>query len=84
MDTLFHTVADKWKFIGIYLHLPMATLDTIATKNQNDPQKCLMDMLDAWLKRVEPPPTWSSIIKTVEFLGNEQLAKELREKYKQV
>ena len=84
MDTLFHTVADKWKFIGTYLHLPMATLNTIATKNQNDPHKCLIDMLEAWLKTVEPPPTWSSIIKTMEFLEEKQLAKELREKYKEV
>ena len=81
MDTLYHKVADKWKLIGIYLHFPMATLNTIAAENQSDPRKCLMDMLDAWLKRVEPPPTWSSIIKTVQFLGDEQLAKELREKY---
>ena len=81
MDALYHTVADKWKFIGIYLHLPMATLSTIAAENQSDPRKCLMAMLDAWLKRVEPPPTWSSIIKTVQFSGDEQLAKELREKY---
>ena len=81
MDALYHKVADNWKPIGIYLQLPMATLKTIATENQNDPRKCLMDMLDAWLKRVEPPPTWSSIIKTVEFLGEEQLAKELREEY---
>ena len=82
MDSLYHTVADKWKFIGIYLHLPMATLNTIATEHHSDPHECLMAMLDAWLNRVEPPPTWSSIIKTMEFLGKEQLAKELREKYK--
>ena len=82
MDSLYHTVADKWKFIGIYLHLPMATLNIIATEHQSDPHECLMAMLDAWLNRVEPPPTWSSIIKTMEFLGKEQLAKELGEKYK--
>ena len=81
MDALYHKVADKWKFIGIYLHFPMAILSTIAADNQKEPHKCLMAMLDAWRNRVEPPATWSSIIKTVEFLGDEQLAKELREKY---
>ena len=54
MDALYHEVADKWKPIDIYHHLPMATLDTIAAENQNDPHKCPMAMLDAWLNRVEP------------------------------
>jgi len=38
-------------------------------------------MLDAWLKRVEPPPTWYAIVEAVEFLGEKQLARELRETY---
>ena len=84
MDALYHTVADKWEHIGIYLHLPMATLKIIATQHPRDPQRCLIEMLEVWLKRVNPPPTWSAIIKTVEFLGEMQLAKELREKYEQV
>ena len=37
MDALYHTVADKWEHIGIYLHLPMATLRTIAIEHQQDP-----------------------------------------------
>ena len=43
MDALYHTVADKWEPIGIYLHLPMATLRTIAAEHQHDPHKCLWD-----------------------------------------
>ena len=81
MDALYHTVADKWEHIGIYLHLPMATLKTITAEHQHDPHKCLIGMLDAWLKRVHPPPTWSAIVAAVKFLGEEQLARELTDKY---
>ena len=81
MDALYHMVADKWEPIGIYLHLPMATLKTIAAERQQDPHKCLIGMLEVWLKRVDPPPAWSAIIEAVEFLGEEQLARELKEKY---
>ena len=55
MDALYHTVTDKWEHIGIYLHLPMPTLKVIA--GECDPHKCLIRMLEAWLKRVDPPPT---------------------------
>ena len=81
VDTLYHTLADEWKHIGIYLHLPMATLNTIATEHQNDPHRCLIEMLEVWLKRVDPPPTWPAIIEAIEFLGEMQLGKILREKY---
>ena len=81
MEALYHTVADKWELIGIYLHLPMSTLKTIAEERQHDPHKCLIGMLEVWLKRVDPRPTWSAIIEAVKFLGEEQLARELREKY---
>ena len=81
MDALYHIVADKWELIGVYLHLSMATLKAIAAERQHDPHKCLIGMLEVWLKRLDPPPTWSAIIEAVEFLGEEKLARELKEKY---
>ena len=81
MEALYKTVADKWKSIGIYLHFPMATLKTIAQEHQHEPGDCLMGMLDAWLKKVNPPPSWSAIIETMKFLGEEKLARTLKEKY---
>ena len=81
MKALYHKVADKWKHIGIYLRLPMATLNTIATEHQSDPRECLIGMLDVWRNRVDPLPTWSAIIEAVEFLGEEQLARKLQEEY---
>ena len=81
MEALYNTVANEWKPIGIYLHLPMPTLKAIDAEHQRDPHKCLIGMLEVWLKRVNPPPTWSAIIEAVEFLGEEQLGRKLREKY---
>ena len=81
MDALYHKVADKWRMIGILLEIPKAKLAGIAEKFQRDPHICLFEMLQTWLERVNPPPTWAAIIDTVEFLGEEQLGRELREKY---
>ena len=38
-------------------------------------------MLETWLEQTNPPPTWDAIIESVELLGEEQLGKELREKF---
>jgi len=38
-------------------------------------------MLEIWLERINPPASWATIIEAVEFLGEEQLGGDLREKY---
>ena len=79
MDALYHTVAARWKAIGIQLEIN--DLASIETKHRSDPQSCLIDMLEIWLKRVDPPPSWAAIVEALEFLKEEKLAKELREQY---
>ena len=81
MSALYHKVADRWKTIGVLLEIPKGKLVGIAEKNQNDPHSCLITMLETWLEQVDPPPTWAAIINAVEFLGEEQLGRELRDKY---
>ena len=81
MDALYNKVADKWEPIGIYLQLPMSTLKAIAADCQLDTNKCLMRMLEEWLKKENPFPTWSAIIQALKFLGEERLATTLREKH---
>ena len=84
MTALYNTMADKWKMIGVLLEIPKGKLAIIAEKCKLDPHKCLLEMLgDNWLEHVHRPATWAAIIEAVEFLGEEQLAKELREKYTQ-
>ena len=82
IDALYHKVADKWKMIGVLLEIPKGKLAGIAEKYQCDPHKCLVEMLETWLERVHPPVTWTAIIEAVEFLGEEQLRKELRDKFR--
>ena len=81
MDALYHKVADRWRTIGLYLEIAKGKLAGIAEKYQNDPQNCLVAMLETWEERVNPPASWAAIIEAVEFLGEEQLGKELRKKY---
>ena len=81
MKALYNRVAAKWEDIGIYLGLQIATLNTIAAEHPSNPRKCLIEMLKVWLERVDPSPTWSAIIEAVEFLGEEQLGRELKKKY---
>ena len=81
MDALYHKVADKWRTIGLYLEIPKGKLAGIAEKCRDDLYSCLVEVLETWLEQLHPPPTWTAIIEAVEFLGEEQLGKELREKY---
>ena len=72
----------KWKMLGVRLGVE-ERLDSIEENCKQDSKKCLLEMLQTWLKRVEPPPTWATIIDAVEFLEEEQLGKDLRKKYLQ-
>ena len=73
-------MADKWKTLGTLLNLPKGSLATIEEKCR-DPRNCLIEMLEMWLEQTNPPATWDAIVESVEFLGEEQLGKELREKF---
>lgn len=81
MGALYHKVADNWKLIGIQLNIPTGRLKATEEKCKNDPCKCLVEMLEMWLEQLDPPATWTAVIEAVEFLGHEQLGKELRKKY---
>jgi len=81
VGSLYHKVADKWKMIGVLLEISTGTLTGIAEKCQHDPHKCLLEMLEIWLKRIHPPASWATIIEAVEFLGEEQLGRELKDNY---
>ena len=81
MKALYHKVPNKWKEIGILLEIPNGTLSGIAGKCRDDPKSCLLKMLEMWLEQVHPSCSWAAIIEAVEFLGEEQLGKDLRDKH---
>ena len=74
-------VASEWKRLGVRLRIPAGTLDNIAADCPHKSQDCLLEMLKEWLKQQVDPPSWAVIIDAVEYLGDKQLGKELREKY---
>ena len=81
MKELYSTVASKWRPIGIFLEIPDGELNTIAEREQGDPQKCLMAMLGVWLHRTSPPASWSDIAEAVEVVGMSDIAQQIRQKY---
>lgn len=42
---------------------------------------CFYTMLKEWMKKVDPPPAWPTIIDAIDILGDVSLAENLRHKY---
>ena len=80
---MIYPVRANWKNIGIELDIDMGTLNAIDTRQNSDPDKCLPEMLDVWLKQVDPLPSWESLAEALESppIGEGQLAQQIREKY---
>ena len=78
LKELHKKAADKWENLGIFLAIDPGELNTIKA-NDADCHNCLREMLKVWLKK--PEPSWSNIIDALNDLGDEQLAKELKQKY---
>ena len=53
---LLYAVRRKWYSIGIELKLKIEDLNTIKTKS-SDPGECLTEMVELWLKSINPRPT---------------------------
>ena len=70
-----------WEDIGILLGIKDGQLKQIRSDNASDSRSCLREMLRNWLKRADPPPSWSAIAEATEFLGYEDLAAHLRSTY---
>ena len=80
LSELLSEVSADWEDIGLILELKEGQLSAIKSDHQES-NKCFREMLKLWLKQVEPPPTWSAIIKAIHILKYESLAEELRKKY---
>ena len=80
---MLYCVRAKWKNIGIQLEVDIGTLNAIEKRCRGDPDDCLPEMLDYWLKQVTPPPSWSSLAEALESepIGEDHLAEHIREKY---
>ena len=78
MPILCHSsVPSKWKLFGVLLKVPPSSLDNIEAKYPHNPQQGLMEMLQLWQKKVDPPPSWDTVIEALKDLEEEQLALEV-------
>ena len=73
--------AADWEDIGVELEVDDGTLKQIKTDNPGDSKSCLRELLRKWLSRVDPQPSWASIVEAIEGIGDEELASKLKSKY---
>ena len=81
MLELHNTVASNWRAIGTFLEIPAGELNTITERERGNSQRCLMEMLGVWLRRVNPPASWTDIAEAVEIIGRPDIAQEITQKY---
>ena len=77
-----HEACTKWYYIGLTLKVPASTLDGIEAQS-NDPKKCLLRVIQHWLKTVDPKPTWQALADALRsrLVEEHQLASSIEEKY---
>ena len=63
--------------IGTLLGMPGHILDKIKSNEERVDER-LREMLSEWLKRIDPPPTWTALAEAVEVI-DESKAQKLRE-----
>lgn len=73
------SLAHKWKNLGLLLEIAIETLDKIE-HDYTTADDCLREMLCAWLKQVNPPPSWQALADAVE-LFNPETAENIRITY---
>ena len=71
-------LAAKWKSIGVLLGVKDNILQEIRRDEGDECQDCLREMLSQWLKTVNPPPAWSSLVEVIEALGDPARAQQIR------
>ena len=53
---------DIWSELGVQLNVPEFELRSIQMHHNNNPSRCLQDMLSEWLSITSPPPTWQTVM----------------------
>ena len=77
--TELQCISEKWKKVGFLLNLEKKKLVEVE-KHGTDAHSCMMEMLEVWLAREQPLPTWADIIQVLKFLKHEELALTLRQR----
>ena len=73
----------EWYHLGVLLEIPSAILIAIEYNYRCDAQRCMIEVLDRWL-RSTPECSWAKLAQAVEAMGGyAALAKRLRQKTSQ-
>ena len=80
---MIYSVRANWKNIGIELDIDHGTLKAIEKHYNGDPDDCLTEMLDVWLKQIDPSPSWDALAEALGSapVGEGHLAEQIRQKY---
>ena len=74
-------IAAEWQNLGTLLGVPGDTLSRIKHDERGSgANSCLREMLTEWLRKTDPPPTWSELADAVKPL-NSSIAEEIRTKF---
>ncbi len=73
----------KWQQIGIELNFLWDDLKNVQCKFGNDPDKCLPELIDKWLKRSQPKAAWDVLVRALKEpqVGEEGVADDISTKY---
>ena len=73
----------SWEYIGMKLKVNQGKLDAIKKDNPGSSKDCLKCMLSAWLKSVNPRPSWEALADALKssLVGEERLSEEVKVKY---
>ena len=74
-------MAANWRNLGIMLDIDDGELSEVKSDNAGNCGDCLREMLNIWLKKVDPKPSWSSMAGALGDLGEESLAEHIRKTY---
>ena len=76
-------MAAKWHNLGIMLEIDNGKLSKVKLDNAGNSNDCLREMLNIWLKKVDPKPSWSSMAEALDddIVGEESLAEHIRKTY---
>lgn len=81
LKELSQEVSHEWEEIGPHLGLKIGQLSIIKRDNPNDCQRCFRKMIKLWFQQLDPPPSWSDIIRVLDVIGYQRLAQDLNKKF---
>jgi hypothetical protein len=62
LKTILVPIRHNWKEIGNKLFINPQTLETIGKRHSQRAERCLNEMLRAYLQRTNPPPLWKDLV----------------------